>query len=266
MRPSYFIFFGAVFMFLALIAGFIAWYIAKKKKIHAAQEHWARAIARLGGRELPQSGPGGTRTFEVGGAALSVVNYVFLEENIAKLVTPMAAPNSWHSQLTGPCTRPTPPFVLTPFGGRAAGPGGATGDPEFDARWTISPLLDARHADVMALLTPEVRHALNALPANTYQIASGGQHISAFRADVISSEGEVEALTTACALLAGQAVHSPAMGQQPGMAPPISAVSASSGGQQWSWRYSPLAGVMYGPIPVGIIVVAVCGVVYLSVR
>ena len=32
----------------------------------------------------------------------------------------------------------------------------------------------------------------------------------------------------------------------------------------WAWRYSPLVGVMYGPIPVGIIIVAVCGLVYLA--
>lgn len=264
MRPSDLIFFGAIFVCFGLIVGFVLWYMGKKKKIHAAQEHWARAVARLGGRELQQSGPGGTRTFEVGGAALSVVNFVFLESNIVKLVTPMAAPNSWQTQLTGPCARPTPPFVLTSFGSNARGNAGATGDAEFDARWTITPLLDATPADVMTLLTPDVRRALNALPASTYQIASGGQHISAFRPDVIASEGEVEALTSACALLAGQPVPAPAMGQPETL--PIAHAGGFSGDQRWAWRYSPLAGVMYGPIPVGIIVVAVCGAVYLSVR
>lgn len=44
------------------------------------------------------------------------------------------------------------------------------------------------------------------------------------------------------------------------------AVSSSGAGSQskdgWSWHYSRLVGVMYGPIPVGIIAVVVCGLIY----
>ncbi len=32
----------------------------------------------------------------------------------------------------------------------------------------------------------------------------------------------------------------------------------------WKWHYSYLVGIMYGPVPVGIIVVAVAGVFYLA--
>lgn len=36
--------------------------------------------------------------------------------------------------------------------------------------------------------------------------------------------------------------------------------------QEWKWRYSPLTGIMYGPIPVGIIVVAVGAAVYFGTQ
>ena len=32
--------------------------------------------------------------------------------------------------------------------------------------------------------------------------------------------------------------------------------------EQWEWSYSMMTGIMYGPIPVGIIVVAILGAVY----
>lgn len=31
---------------------------------------------------------------------------------------------------------------------------------------------------------------------------------------------------------------------------------------EWKWRYSPWTGIMYGPVPVGIIVVAILFIVY----
>jgi hypothetical protein len=34
------------------------------------------------------------------------------------------------------------------------------------------------------------------------------------------------------------------------------------GNENWEWRYSALTGVMYGPVPVGIIAVAVIAGVY----
>lgn len=47
-------------------------------------------------------------------------------------------------------------------------------------------------------------------------------------------------------------------------------VSTSEVGGQlkegWSWRYSPLVGVMYGPIPVGIIAVVICGLIYAATQ
>ncbi|MFK8001737.1 MAG: hypothetical protein AB8H86_19235 [Polyangiales bacterium] len=262
MRSSDLISFGAIAFIFAVIIGFVLWYMGKKKKIHAAQVHWASAVARLGGRELPQAGPGGTRAFEVRGGMLSVVNYVFLEGNIAKLVTPSALPNSWQSQMNTPCQRPTPPFKLLP--GATSTP---TGDPEFDARWSIVPLLGATQADVMALLHDGVRHALNALPAGTYQIASGGQQICAFREDIIETAAEVEAIATACALLAGQTLGEPQ--QQYGM----QVTHSTSGGTtttgadgKWKWHYSKAIGIMYGPIPVGIIIVVIGGLIYIAVR
>jgi hypothetical protein len=36
--------------------------------------------------------------------------------------------------------------------------------------------------------------------------------------------------------------------------------------EQWRWRYSPLVGVMYGPIPVGIIVVAIGFIAYYATQ
>ena len=33
----------------------------------------------------------------------------------------------------------------------------------------------------------------------------------------------------------------------------------------WKWRYSGLTGIMYGPIPVGIIVVVVGGILYFTI-
>jgi hypothetical protein len=41
-------------------------------------------------------------------------------------------------------------------------------------------------------------------------------------------------------------------------APPAAPVQ----GTPWRWRYSPFVGVMYGPIPVGVIVVAIIGIIY----
>jgi len=35
---------------------------------------------------------------------------------------------------------------------------------------------------------------------------------------------------------------------------------------QWRWHYSPFAGVMYGPIPVGIIVVGIGFLIYYGSR
>ena len=34
----------------------------------------------------------------------------------------------------------------------------------------------------------------------------------------------------------------------------------------WRWRYSPWVGVMYGPIPVGVIVVAIGYAIYYATR
>lgn len=261
MRSSDLISFGAIAVFFGLIIGFVVWYMGKKKKIHAAQVHWASAVARLGGRELPQPGPGGTRAFEVHGGMLSVVNYVFLEGNIAKLVTPSALPNSWQSQMTTPCQRPTPAFKL--LAGAASNP---TGDPEFDARWSIVPLLGATQADVMALLHTEARHALNALPAGTYQIVSGGQQICAFREDIIETAAEVEVLATACGLLAGQTQNDGYRQALPETHSAMGGAVESGNDDKWRWHYSKAIGIMYGPIPVGIIVVVVGGLIYLSAR
>lgn len=261
MRSSDVIFFGATFVFFGLIIGFVLWYMGKKKKIHAAQVHWASAVARLGGRELPQAGPGGTRAFEVRGGLLSVVNFVFLEGNIAKLVTPSALPNSWQSQMNTPCQRPTPAFKLLPTA--ASNP---TGDPAFDARWSIVPLLGATQADVMALLHDGVRHALNALPQGTYQIASGGKQICAFREEIIETDAEVEAIATACALLAGQTLGEAPQSGLNVTHSTMGGTSTTGADGKWKWHYSKAIGIMYGPIPVGIIIVVVGGLVYLSVR
>jgi hypothetical protein len=38
------------------------------------------------------------------------------------------------------------------------------------------------------------------------------------------------------------------------------------GKDQWEWHYSAWTGVMYGPIPVGIIVVGVGAIIYFSVK
>lgn len=45
---------------------------------------------------------------------------------------------------------------------------------------------------------------------------------------------------------------------------PVSGTSQSK--EAWGWRYSPFVGVMYGPIPVGIIVVAIGGLIYLAAQ
>ena len=50
---------------------------------------------------------------------------------------------------------------------------------------------------------------------------------------------------------------------------PAPSVSMSGGSQSkegWSWHYSRFVGVMYGPIPVGIIVVAIGGLIYLATQ
>jgi hypothetical protein len=33
---------------------------------------------------------------------------------------------------------------------------------------------------------------------------------------------------------------------------------------EWRWRYSLLTGIMYGPVPVGVIVVVVAAIVYVA--
>lgn len=49
-------------------------------------------------------------------------------------------------------------------------------------------------------------------------------------------------------------------------APSVSTTGDSQSKEGWSWRYSPLVGVMYGPIPVGIIVVVICGMIYMATQ
>ncbi len=36
--------------------------------------------------------------------------------------------------------------------------------------------------------------------------------------------------------------------------------------EQWKWRYSALTGIMYGPVPVGIIVVVFFGLIYFATQ
>ena len=42
--------------------------------------------------------------------------------------------------------------------------------------------------------------------------------------------------------------------------------TGSASKEGWSWRYSPYIGIMYGPIPVGIIVVSIVGLIYLATQ
>jgi hypothetical protein len=53
---------------------------------------------------------------------------------------------------------------------------------------------------------------------------------------------------------------------QPGFgAPGMQQQQQASSGVEWKWRYSRFVGVMYGPIPVGIIVVVVGWLIYMAV-
>ena len=102
--------------------------------------------------------------------------------------------------VTAEVKKPVPAFEIR--AGKARG-GVPTGNPGFDADWTVVPLQGADPRAVLALLDEQVMAALHALRGRHYQIYSGGYNVYGLLAGIMQSEAEVEALLFVCRRIGG---------------------------------------------------------------
>jgi hypothetical protein len=182
----------------------VMWMKKKLKGVAKNQEVWATTVEQLGGKELEQRGRAGTRAFRLpltgDGALLAAVTHPSMDANVVGEVRQLGAVGVWHSHLLVPLAKEGGPcFEICALPKERGAV--ATGNPEFDARYSVIPKLGADSSTVLALCTPEVMAHL--LRLKGYQFVSGGKSVAAFRAGIVDSAEELKALVLGAKLLAG---------------------------------------------------------------
>lgn len=198
----FFVCIGVILLMTIIVGGIIAFSITGKASVtRNAQDRWAQVVHQLGGHLFDHNGPLGTPRFKIGSALLLATNLVGVDRSIESLIQPIDPSNEWKTYLVVQATRQTPSFELR--WGRHGG-GVATGDPGFDATWTLRPLKGTSTAQLFPLFDREVLQALGALAGPT-QIYSGGENIHAVRPGVDPNPDSLAALVFVCRRLAGDA-------------------------------------------------------------
>ncbi|MEM6960054.1 MAG: hypothetical protein AAF645_30530 [Myxococcota bacterium] len=189
---------------LALVGWLVYSVIAKKKRVQAAQDNvWQATVARLSGQKLDNTGPLGSARYRVGDAMLVATNVVGTDANIAQHITPIDRSNDWKTHVAVSVKRPVPPFELLPGQHRGGVP---TGDPAFDAAWTLISFDAGQTPALLALFDAELVGALKHLATGgPYHICSGGSNITATRSGAEESGEHLSSLIFACRRLAGDA-------------------------------------------------------------